>query len=101
VKKLVDYLEVDLSDSQIKMVVELVSFESMKNNFANINRRAQGWTGDNTTKYYRNGKIGDWKEHLSVKISNRIDEFVAKHLKYNKTFKYESTIEKKKSSSLK
>jgi hypothetical protein len=90
VTELAKYLEVDLTESQIKMLLAFVSFDNMKN-LASFDMKTIESTFKGDIEFFRKGQIGNWKNYLSEEISNKIDEVMRKNLKYKRPIKYEPT----------
>lgn len=128
VKLLAKYLGKELSEEQIKSVVDFCSFDKLKNSPAfEVKARPSDFAksvmglslndNDNDTKgkkadeenkekeevkelkIFRKGKVGDWMNYFSDDMSKRLDEVVAAKLTYKKPFKYELTEDSKKESS--
>lgn len=110
------YLGKELSDEQIKSIVDFCSFDNMKKNPAFEVKSPAGMFAKNVLgvehkpdetekkaeqaqapakmkelKIFRKGKVGDWKNYFTDEMSKRLDEVVAANLKYTKPFKYELT----------
>jgi hypothetical protein len=90
VTELAKYLEVDLSESQIKMISDFVLFENMKN-LASFDMKIIKSIFKEDIEFLRKGEIGNWKNYLSEEISNKIDEVMRINLKYKRAIKYEPT----------
>ena len=84
------YLNVEFDESSLNKLVEQVSFDNMKNNnaiafnFTNIDSFFH-----KTVNYFRQGKVADWKKHLSDEMSERIERMVCEKIKYPEQIKYE------------
>ena len=101
------YLGKDLSDEQLKKIIDFCSFDNLKKSPAfNMKLKpgdippmpsSNGASEDSKSandhppeiKLLRKGQIGDWKNHLNEEMWKKIDEIVATKLDYNKPFKYE------------
>lgn len=85
----------EIDDERLKALIDYCSFENLKKNPSfelkvptnepNGNRRFV------EMNLFRKGEIGDWKNHLDANMSQKIDDMVAKNLKYKKHFKFEPT----------
>ncbi|GFO43018.1 sulfotransferase sult [Plakobranchus ocellatus] len=81
VRIVAEFLGKSLTDEQIAQIVKHCSFDSMKkNNSVNYEwYKGQGIATEETS-FFRSGKVGDWKNHLSPDIVKRLDEIVATKL---------------------
>ncbi|XP_012942061.1 sulfotransferase 6B1 isoform X2 [Aplysia californica] len=64
IKRIAQFLEVDVTDEFVAEIVEKTSFNSMKS------KRAK----DMSAKLFRKGKVGDWRNWLSEEQSEAIDK---------------------------
>ena len=90
IKDLAKYLNVEISDEDIGRLITFVAFDNMKDM-----RKADLVPSDYFKpgfEFFNKGKIGNWKKHISEEQSKRIDEVVAKNLKYKKPIQYEPTV---------
>ncbi|XP_052089169.1 sulfotransferase 1C2-like [Mytilus californianus] len=87
IRKLADFLDINVSDQILESITEETSFENMKSKktdntkFVNM-KEAEGFI-------YRKGDIGDWKTHFTVNQNSRFDTQFKdrmKDSKYNITF---------------
>lgn len=75
VAKIAKFLESDLSANDIDAIVELSSFNSMRNEDANYSEaREAGIMDFNVSKFMRKGQVGDWKNHFTVNQNKAFDE---------------------------
>lgn len=118
VRELAKYLGKNLTDDQIKSVVDFCSFDKLKNSPAFEVKIRSGELGKNIfgvnggegsgkeenkkeenhgqsenkmkeMKIFRKGEIGDWKNYFTDEMSKRLDEVVAAKLTYKRPFRYE------------
>lgn len=83
VKKLAEFMECPISDEEeeggvVEEIVRLCSFESLSG--AEVNRVGD-WGADSkggirikNSAFFRKGKVGDWKNHMSAKMAKMLDE---------------------------
>jgi len=78
VRRIVAFLELDLTEDDLLGIVGASNFESMKAN----DKSNYSWiVGPNLeNKFLRKGKVGDWMNHLSDEESRLIEEKVNDHL---------------------
>ena len=74
VKKIADFLEVELTEEQIAIIAEHVHFDSMQKN-DNINKSWMNKTilDQSISQYIRKGKVGDWKNHFTLEQLQYVD----------------------------
>ena len=74
VKKMADFLEVELSEEQIATIAEHVHFDSMQKN-DNINKSWMNKTilDQSISQYIRKGEVGDWKNHFTLEQLQYVD----------------------------
>ncbi|CAK8692823.1 unnamed protein product [Clavelina lepadiformis] len=72
VRRLADFIEVSLTDDDVKKVCENSSIGHMKNSWKSSEMPA--------TFFLRKGQVGDWKNHLTVAQSEKIDANVERVL---------------------
>ena len=81
VRKVADFLGKDLSEKQVGMLVEHLSFKRMKENrsvnFENLREKA--FIGEG--RFMRNGQVGDWKNYFTEEMNKRMDAAVEKYFK--------------------
>ena len=102
------FLGHDLTDEQVKKLVDFCSFDKLKKSGAfevkpppEIDNSKQE-AATNTVhmekikevaeiKLLRKGQIGDWKNYFTEDMSKQIDEIVSNKLTYKKAFRFESS----------
>lgn len=80
VKKLGEFLNVPFSEEEEnegvpRKIMELCGFENLSNLEVNKTgkHRAETGFGINNSLYFRKGQVGDWKNHLTKEMTERID----------------------------
>lgn len=80
VKKLADFLNMPFSQEEEnegvpRKIMELCGFENLSNLEVNKTgkHRAETGLGINNSIYFRKGEVGDWKNHLTEEMTERID----------------------------
>lgn len=85
-----EFLGKQISDEQLRALIEYISFENLKNNDS-CQITIDYFTPEMI--FFNKGKFGYWKEYLNKNLSDKVDEMVKKYLKYNKKpIKYEPSI---------
>uniref|UniRef100_A0A0D9X9Q1 Sulfotransferase n=1 Tax=Leersia perrieri TaxID=77586 RepID=A0A0D9X9Q1_9ORYZ len=88
VKKLAEFLRVPFTDEEIgagvvEEVVRLCSFEKLSRlpmNSSGVADRIGGRPMENSA-YFRKGEVGDWKNHLTEEMTNKLDAIIEEKLK--------------------
>lgn len=89
IQKLGEFLDVKLTDAQIKSLIEWCSFENMgKNPSVNYEWYKTMGLFKKDGKFFRKGQIGDWLNHYSRKDSIALDEQIKSKLNYKNQFNY-------------
>ncbi|OWA54291.1 putative Sulfotransferase family cytosolic 1B member 1 [Hypsibius exemplaris] len=72
------FLGRNLNESQLSSIMHHCSFDQMKNNkLADFSEfETIGFIDPKVTPFMRAGKIGNWKKHLTVEMSEKIDAWV-------------------------
>lgn len=90
IRKLAIFLDMTIDDTQLETLIEQISFSNMKKNTdVAFNFESIDAFFLKTVKYFRKGQVGDWKEHLTDEMSDRIENMVREKIKLKKSFKYE------------
>jgi tRNA(His) 5'-end guanylyltransferase len=94
-KSLAKYLEVDLTESQLKMLLTFVSFDNMKNYPSFDFRGTKGidYYFDKNIEFFKKGQIANWKNFFSSEMSWQVDEMVNEKLSYERPIKFEPSVE--------
>jgi hypothetical protein len=99
-RRLAKFLGKDLSDEQLKQIVDFCSFCNLNNKKvfevkipdSEVKEHPNGEEQDKKVfNLLRKGQIGDWKNYFNDEMSKTIDEMVASKLEYKKPLKYEPT----------
>jgi uncharacterized membrane protein YheB (UPF0754 family) len=83
------FLNRSYTEEQINELAEFTSFKSMQKNERNYTqtlRDMQIFT--NKTEFFRKGQIGNWRDHFSSELSDKIDQRVKEKLKSPIKFNY-------------
>ncbi|XP_072953418.1 flavonol 3-sulfotransferase-like [Typha angustifolia] len=87
VRKLADFLDMAFTEEEekegvVEEIVRFCSFEKMRS----ITVNKEGKDGKSSchtfrnSAFFRKGKVGDWKEHMSQEMARRLDDIVEKKL---------------------
>lgn len=88
VKELAKYIEVEITDEEVNALLNFVAFDNMKQ-LPSMAFNVLDVYFHPDLDFFKKGKIGTWKNHLTEEQSKRIDEAMAKNLKYKKPLQYE------------
>ena len=70
--KIANFLNRDLSEKAVEMIVEMSSIEAMKSKMNKRRRRNTSWRADRSS-FIRKGAVGGWREYFSVEQSDYVD----------------------------
>ncbi|XP_055957181.1 sulfotransferase 1B1-like [Patella vulgata] len=89
VKGLAKFLETDVSGELCEEIVDACSFNKLKNANDEVKEDFIKPYFKEGTSFYRKGKVGDWKNWLTVAESENIDRMTAERMKHSQIkFKY-------------
>ncbi len=77
--KIANFLNKDLSEKAVEMIVERSSIESIKSKMNKRRRRNTSWRADRSS-FIRKGAVGGWREYFSVEQSDYVDRQSEKYL---------------------
>ncbi|KAM0856999.1 hypothetical protein ACQ4PT_048766 [Festuca glaucescens] len=88
VRMLAEFLRVPFTDEKVsggamEEIVSLCSFETLKSlpvNSSGVSDRIGGMPMENSA-YFRTGKVGDWKTHLTAEMAKKVDCVVEEKLR--------------------
>jgi hypothetical protein len=88
VRMLAEFLRVPFSDEElsggaVEEIVSMCSFEKLKSlpvNSSGVSDRIGGMPMENSS-YFRAGKVGDWKTHLTEEMAKKVDCIVEEKLR--------------------
>ncbi|KAI9563465.1 hypothetical protein GHT06_010928 [Daphnia sinensis] len=81
IEKVAKFLGKSLTDEQLDKLREHLRFDNFQKNESVNNKAAKKFGAMNEDgRFIRNGKTGDWKNHFSPELNQRIDEWVARNL---------------------
>ncbi|XP_053118297.1 sulfotransferase 1C2-like [Hemicordylus capensis] len=81
IRKVAQFLGLELSEPVLNRIVRHTAFESMKANpMANYSTMPPHLMDHTTSPFMRKGTVGDWKEQFTVAQSERLDDICAREL---------------------
>lgn len=81
IRKVMTFLEKDLSDEVLQKILQHTSFESMKKNpMVNFSVLPNSVIDQSISPFMRKGKVGDWKNHFLVSQNILFDEEYEKRM---------------------
>ncbi|TWW81310.1 Sulfotransferase 1C1 [Takifugu flavidus] len=82
VERIMRYLDVSVSDEVISKIVELTSFEKMKDNpMANYSCIPAPVFDHSKSSFMRKGKVGDWKNHFTPQQQKMFEDDYKEQMK--------------------
>ena len=76
-----DFLGKSLTDEQLSQLTEHLRFDNFaKNESVNFSSRKKLGFFEEDGKFIRKGKTGDWKNHFSAELNERIDSWIEANL---------------------
>ena len=73
IRELAEFMEVDLTDEQVDMIVEQTTFTALKNNPA-VNRIDVLDFDSKISPLMRKGEVGGWKEEFTQEMTDYVEE---------------------------
>ena len=82
IRKIATFLNVELSDEQVELIVDATSFSTMavKKSTRILKHEEDESAVSSGHKFYRKGEIGDWKNHFTVAESEMANEIIKRRL---------------------
>ena len=74
IRDLAQFMEVDLTDDQVKVIVEETAFTTLKKNQSVNHVEAPGFDS-NISPLLRKGEVGDWKKEFTQDMSDYVEEY--------------------------
>uniref|UniRef100_A0A3B4AN13 Sulfotransferase n=1 Tax=Periophthalmus magnuspinnatus TaxID=409849 RepID=A0A3B4AN13_9GOBI len=82
VKKMADFLSIELTEDEVQQVVKHSTFKNMKEmSKANYKRAHPNLIDHKEGTFMRKGTIGDWKNHFTVTQNERFDKVFEREMK--------------------
>ncbi|XP_019180990.1 PREDICTED: cytosolic sulfotransferase 12-like isoform X1 [Ipomoea nil] len=84
-RRMAAFLECPFSEEEeecgvVGGILRLCSFESLSN--LEVNKTGKGsYFGNSNNLFFRNGKVGDWRNHLTDEMATRLDQIVEQKFK--------------------
>ena len=91
VRRVAKFLGKEITDEQVKILADHLSFKKMKEN-KSVNHEAyqDGKIMKKEGSFIRKGEVGDWKNYFTDEMNKRMDEAIEKYLKpVGLEFRYE------------
>eukprot|EP01095_Lingulamoeba_sp_RSL-Kostka_P017532 TRINITY_DN917_c0_g1_i2.p1 TRINITY_DN917_c0_g1~~TRINITY_DN917_c0_g1_i2.p1 ORF type:complete len:300 (+),score=68.61 TRINITY_DN917_c0_g1_i2:80-979(+) len=74
IQKIIDFLEITVTNEKIEDVVQKTTFKSMKSNPKTNYSQLDPFRNLDKPKFFRKGEIGDWKNYFSDEQNERFDQ---------------------------
>ncbi len=85
IRKVAKFLGKDVTDEQVKMLIENLTFKNMKQNASEMEQQMQRVAstqgGSDDRSFFRKGEVGDWKNYFTEEMNKRMDAAIDKHFK--------------------
>ncbi|PON79771.1 Sulfotransferase domain containing protein [Parasponia andersonii] len=83
VKKLAEFVEFPFSveeeaNGDVARILELCSFDNLSN--LEVNKSGKLWSGEENKAFFRRGEVGDWMNHLTPEMAEKLDSLVEQKL---------------------
>ena len=82
VRQLAKFMEIQLTDEQVALIVDQTTFKTLKNNSA-VNSLNVPHHNQQVSPLLRKGEVGEWKEHLTQDMNDYIEEAFVKPARTN------------------
>ena len=91
IRKVAKFLEKEITEEQVGILVDHLSFKKMKQNKSvNFEALQDGKIMKKEGSFIRKGEVGDWKNYFTEEMNKRMDEAIEKYLKpVGLEFRYE------------
>ncbi|KAJ0085859.1 hypothetical protein Patl1_08003 [Pistacia atlantica] len=78
-KRLAEFLECPFSKEEelngtVGRILEMCSFDSLRN--LEVNKTGKMFSGEEFKAFFRRGEVGDWKNHLTDEMAERLDGII-------------------------
>jgi estrone sulfotransferase len=94
IQRLAEFLGKSLTDEQLIQLKEHLTFENFaKNEAVNNSTDKKHGAFNEGGSFIRKGKTGDWKNHFSAELNERIDRWIEANLK-GSDLKFVTELEK-------
>eukprot|EP00795_Rhopilema_esculentum_P001673 gene1673-16148_t len=82
VRKVAEFLGKEITEEQVGILVDHLSFKKMKENKSlNLEAFQDGKTMKKEGSFIRKGEVGDWKNYFTEEMNKRMDEAIEKYFK--------------------
>jgi hypothetical protein len=87
IQNLANFLGKSLTEQEIQSIISFSSFDNMKN-YINFKPYIDLELFDKSINFFRKGKIGDWKNHFTQELSEKMDRVIQEKLKYENSDRF-------------